>query len=334
MKRRLYLTSLILAACALFMYCSNSGGEGVSSEVAKQFSQMPASVNGLAYVNMDQLRKSMFYEMITDSMEVHINENDEFRELVESTGFDFRRDIDEVFMGFDPVTPRNNEAVLMLVKGRFDGDKIVNYAKQKIAEHEGESELRQEAYQDYIIYSAGNGDKGLSFVGKNLVAVGSKPMLKSWLDNHAKGNATLSSALQAQMDHVKYRDGVWMTLRTGDVIDELVDDVRNDIQMGNLEALRSVEHVDFSMDLTREIRMAGQGHFVNSEKAELFHDAIKGAVAAAKFSASSDREMVDILNKLDIQTENKSVSFDFEMSRGELRKLMDRRRDFAMNDWH
>ena len=116
------------------------------------------------------------------------------------------------------------------------------------------------------------------------------------------------------MSKVKYHNGIWMTMQTGEVIDELVDDVEDDVPMGNLQALRSVEHVDFSMDLTREIRMTGQGHFTDADKAELFHDAIKGAVAAAKLSASRDRELVDILNKLDIETDANSVRFDFEMS--------------------
>ena len=109
------------------------------------------------------------------------------------------------------------------------------------------------------------------------------------------------------MANIKYDDGLWMTVRTDDVMDDLVDGVDEDIAMGNFDVLRSVEHVDFSMDLTREIRMAGQGTFVDPEKAELFHDALKGMVAAAKLSASNDRELVDILNKLEVETDNNNV---------------------------
>ena len=104
MKKWIKAVILLLAGCMLLLHCGNDGFEGVSSDVANQFSQMPESVSGLAYVNMDQVRKSLFYEMITDSMEMHINEDEEFRDLVDATGFDFRRDIDEVYIGFNPAS--------------------------------------------------------------------------------------------------------------------------------------------------------------------------------------------------------------------------------------
>ena len=59
MKKWFNMTILAVIASALLMFCSE-GGEGVSGEVAEQFSHMPASVNGLAYINMDQVRKSLY----------------------------------------------------------------------------------------------------------------------------------------------------------------------------------------------------------------------------------------------------------------------------------
>ena len=77
--------------------------------------------------------------------------------------------------------PAKNETGLILVKGRFDAEKIVNYAKQRMAEHDEDEELRHETYNDYTIYALEKEDAGICFVGKNLVVVGGKPMLKEWV---------------------------------------------------------------------------------------------------------------------------------------------------------
>ena len=58
-------------------------------------------------------------------------------------------------------------------------------------EHESERELRRETHNDYTIYTLEREDTGICFVGKHLVAIGGKPLMKRWLDNHAAGKTCI-----------------------------------------------------------------------------------------------------------------------------------------------
>jgi hypothetical protein len=98
-------------------------------------------------------------------------------------------------------------------------------------------------------------------------------------------------------------------------------------------SLESVEQVNISFRLTEQFRLDSYGNFADDEKAGLFYDALKGFVAAAKLSVSDDRSAVDILNKIKIEQDGRSVRMHFEMSQEEIRKMVDKEYKIASLDF-
>ena len=100
--------------------------------------------------------------------------------------------------------------------------------------------------------------------------------------------------------------------------------------MKQFGALRAVQDVQFSVDVNDAIKLDGEGNFSDAQNAELFHDAVKGALATLKLSVSDDRDAVDVMNKVNISTGNNSVKVNLEMSKADVEKLMQRGRGLAM----
>jgi hypothetical protein len=72
------------------------------------------------------------------------------------------------------------------------------------------------------------------------------------------------------------------------------------------------------------------GQFEDAEKAGLFRDAMKGFVATAKLSMSEDRDAIDILNKIKIDTKKDEVVIQFKMSQEDIDKLKEKRKAWAI----
>ena len=79
------------------------------------------------------------------------------------------------------------------------------------------------------------------------------------------------------------------------------------------------------MKVGQDLQFAGEGEFADAENAELFHDAVKGALAAAKLSMSGDREAVDVLNKIEIKIKGSRVVVNSQINKADVDKLVAKR---------
>ena len=285
----------------------------VSSSMKKELSRLPESAIGMAYVNINKIKESEFFSMFEDKFNMELNEDEDYQDFTDATGFDFTKDVDEMYVTFAPGESRDQKQFLAVIKGSFDEGKIVDF----ISTHDKRHELKSQQYQDYKIYRIEDKPVRFSFPDANTLIVGVEHYVTTWLNGDENSHKWIK-----RMEKMRYKDGICFTMDAKAVINEVMTQIDRMDEAKRLQALKSVEDVYFSAEATEEILFEGRGKFSDAQNAELFHDAIKGVLATVKISVSGDRDAVDIFNKIKINQDGDWITSHFKMSKEDVEKLM------------
>jgi hypothetical protein len=83
------------------------------------------------YIDLAAIRTSSFYQHRPDKSPIAIP-NQDYAEFIQSTGFDFEKDLDRVVIASWPAAgPKDAGKMVAIAEGRFDRAKIRNYATLK-----------------------------------------------------------------------------------------------------------------------------------------------------------------------------------------------------------
>jgi hypothetical protein len=285
----------------------------VSSTMKKELSRLPESAIGLAYVNINKIKESEFFSLVEEKFNMELNKDEDYRDFTEATGFDFTKDVSEMYVTFAPGETRGQKQFLAVIKGNFDEGKIVDF----ISSHDKGHELKSQQYQDYKIYRIEDKPVRFSFPNANTLIVGVEHYVTTWLNGDENSHKWIK-----RMEKMRYKDGICFTMDAKAVINEVMTQIDRMDEAKRLQALKSVEDVYFSAEATDEILFEGKGKFSDAQNAELFHDAIKGVLATVKISVSGDRDAVDIFNKIKINQDGDWITSHFKMSKEDVEKLM------------
>lgn len=321
---------LIILFSGMMLNCAREEPEPISTSMAQQLAYLPDSGVGLVYLNIRELRDTDFFAGITDEKFEDRIDNRDYREFVEKTGFDFIKDLDEFYMTLLPGKPFKNQNVFLFVRGRFEREKILAYIK----DYDVDKELKEQEYNDQTIYRIDEENICFSFLDDQSMVAGREETVKNSLDKMSqKMTSGEKNYWISMVKPVKYKSGGFFTINTPD----LKESVRR--QLGNLRAvkplhsLESINHVNMSFKLTDKLFVDGYSGLKDERTAELFYDALKGAVSMMKLSVSEDRSAVDVLNKITIRHKGSSVRIRFDMSLQEIEKLFSKEYKIARLDF-
>ena len=117
MRRRLLIGSgfAVLFVLGTVAYFKTRDLATLESVLAR----LPSDNAAVLSIDFDALRRGGVFEMLSGPV---VEEEPEYKTFVEKTAFDYRRDLDHVFISFYP------EAVYFLVRGRFDPRRLEAYA--------------------------------------------------------------------------------------------------------------------------------------------------------------------------------------------------------------
>lgn len=312
MKRAIIVFISIMLLGALMWQCERAVTP-VSSAMKTELARLPESAIGMTYMNVSKIKESEFFKMFEEEFQAKLSRDKDYRDFAEATGFDFAKDLNEMFITFAPGQSRADNKFLAVIKGDFDEDKIIGFVSAKDKPHE----LKAETHRDYTIYRIENKPVRFSFADQHTLIVGMEEYVASWLD----GDKNTDKWIQ-RMTKMRYRNGICATVDAKTMIHDIMLEVNEWDKGKKLQALKSVEDVYFSMEATDEMRFDGKGKFSDAKNAELFHDAIKGMIATVKLSISGDRDAVDVFNKIKIKQDGDWVTSQFKMSKEDIEKLM------------
>lgn len=319
LKRMIHIVTVFILALVLWQ--CGKGPESISSDMSHRLAMMPAS-DGLLYVNLDQIRASDFYQLFLDSLNGKMSPDGHMQEFTDATGVDPRKDVQEIYAAVNPGERHGEENFLAVLIGRYDAEKVIRY----IEANDQMQRLSREDYNGVALFSERHGNgPAFALVDNRQAVVGSREWVKNWLDQNTSGKGG-NSANQDLVKNIQYKNGAWMVLNAGKMMDGLfMNEFGRNPEMRRFKALEAIEKVSVSFSFTDRIRMDGNGQFSDAANAELFQDAIKGLLAAAKLTVSSDRDAVDVINKIDISTDKNRVHVKTEMTRQDLEKMIRQR---------
>jgi len=169
------LAIFALAGAVLVYSGLRRGATADASPAPELLSEVPAGAPTLVYADLAAIRASAFYQQRPDRGPIALPDRD-YADFVQSTGFDFEKDLDRVVIASWPsgLAPGKKQTIL-IADGRFDHRKIHDYAVRK-----GKLD-RQEGHEVFLFPSdnlpSGNPASGNAPDGKT---PGGKQEQKRW----------------------------------------------------------------------------------------------------------------------------------------------------------
>jgi hypothetical protein len=326
--KKIIVLSLLLPAVLMFIWqCSTERKEPLSKSMTEELALLPQSSAGTGYINIQNLRESSFYEMMQHDLSRSPFHSQEYQEFMDATGLDLRKDIQEIYFCVSPKKGDEKAEFLAVIKGSFDPEKIMNY----IAKEEVSKEIVEEDYHGQPFYQLNKKQLAFTFLEKSRLIFGKAEMVRGWLDENSAGKKTsLSAELEKQINSLKYKSGAWFTLDAKMLAETLSEEIDRHAEGRHLAAMEALQDFNFSLKADKELWFSGIGNFSDNEKANLFNDALKGLIAAAKLSVSDDRQAVDVLNKIAIKVKGNSILLDFKMDKEDVERLRAHRDKIAL----
>ncbi len=321
MKKRLLLI-FILAGIALSVWsCDVERSEPINSKMAEQLSMLPQNANGLMYINAEKIIKSKFFNLMMDSAKYCLEDNKDFKEMEDLTGFNIRKDAREAYFTYSATRDTLGDKFLAVVTGRYNETKIMEFIHQK----KNGSDILHEEFEGIKIYYFSGKDIQFCFPDQETFVFGHKKTIRSWIEKLKAGAYKKPGGKWFDVvKDIKYKNGIYFTMDPKGVVDQMMSKMKRFDDSQRFEAFKSVENISFSMDMDDKLRFDGWGNFGEEETAELFFDSAKGLLATLKLSVSGDRDAVDVINKVKIAQKKESVQVKFEITGEDARKLISR----------
>ena len=302
---------IALAGCVPERY------ESFDESDLKYLALLPQETNLIGSINFSKIRDTEIYDLFVKYAGRTPFESEEYQIFVEKTGFDIQQDLSQVyFAGFGP-GDRYNERGIFIATGNFSPEKISDFIEEEASTSE---KLISEYYHDFKLYRIPHEDLTFCFADTHTLIGGKDSLVMNSLDRLGKDN-TLSDNLREELTSIRYKSQVWIWMNTENFIASLPPSDLGD-RIKSLETIRSGQ---MSMAMSNEVKFDGICICGDEENAKIIRDMIKGAVATAKLNLSDDRDGVDILNKIDVETDGNTVTVYFNMSRDEIEHLLQKK---------
>lgn len=333
MRRKIIIFSLTLTALALSIVAlsvptrADSGLASLESRLAL----IPENAAFVLAVDFESLRRSDLYDKYGKEKEDALEaDHAPFRELIEETGLDPRKDVDTLILGTSPSVGKTPLAAAGVVTGRFDTERIGAALKK-----EGAKIVKASGHAIYLPIKPGESDVAgkdtcpgfaITILGPHAVAFGTQASVTQLLDvnDHGgkgfldgAGNRELISGLDTQAQIV----GI---VRSHDFSDKVQSALGQDGLPPALRTLKSVETVTFSLNLSDAVDVAARATCGKPEDAMLVHDAIKGMLAMAKLASQEDnRDLAGAIDLAQIQNDGNAVTFSIKVPADVIEKWHD-----------
>ncbi len=319
------LSSIVLPLMFIVLAgCARERHESFAESDLKYLALLPQETNLMGSMNLSKIRDTEIYDLFVKYAGRTPFESEDYQIFVEKTGFDIQQDLSQVyFAGIDPGN-RHTARGVFIATGNFSPEKISDFIEK---ETDTSEKLISEYYHDYKLYRIRHEDLAFCFADTQTLIGGKDSLVIKSLDRFGKDNA-LSDHLREELTSVRFKKQAWIWMNTENIIASLPPSELGD-RIKSLETIRSGQ---MSVALSDEVTFDGVCICGDEENAEIIRDMIKGAVATAKLKLSDDREGVDILNKIDVETDGNTVKVYFNMTRDEIDHLLQKKGMIASVD--
>jgi hypothetical protein len=173
-----------VAGSALLLIHLHRAGTAHASPVPELLSALPSGAPTLIYLDLAAIRGSGFYQHRRDRGPIAVPDKD-YANFVQSTGFDFEKDLDRVVIASWPAAAKEPAKTVAVADGRFDRKKIREYATK-----EGKID-RQQGREVYLFPAQKQGGwNSLTFLDSHRVGLVGGPTIAPLLATHTDDSAS------------------------------------------------------------------------------------------------------------------------------------------------
>ena len=264
----------------------------------KYFSQ---ETEGIAFIDVAGLRSS---PLVQDAMyKGQIKSlSPEIGAFVDATGFDVRRDLDQVTIG-----KMSGRERLVVADARYDKFKAEQFLKDK--GRDTETYLGRAIYHD--------GEASIAFLDK-VILFGTDNAVKKAIDQITyPGSLQVRSELLDGIRTIEAGNQVWVV---GNFSQEDFPQVGRETPATQI--LKSLRGGTYQMRVDRDVHARAMGNFADPDSARNLTDLARGFIAVAKLQVAKQQpEFLQVLDGIQISSSGSSVTVRIDESGDLLTKL-------------
>ncbi len=279
---------------------------------------LPANATTLVGVEVERLKATPAWRRFEEQ---HARDS-HFEEFVQETGFDPRRDVQELL-----VASTGEKQFLAAARGVFDVSALGRKLREKNA--------TVESYRGFELFGPPAKaerqpqDPGrFCFLDTRTALAGSRSEVLAALDRKAGGGASLASnqALLARAQQIGGTHQVWVVSDNPCQIVRRNFPGRRDGQASNFARIfQSMKTTTFALDLTQGLDLRAAGVCGSAQDAKALADAVRGLVAIGRLSASDQEPaLLSVFDGIQVEEHNNELGITVRLEQSSFDKLLDK----------
>lgn len=306
------LVLIVGLGTGLWAYYNGSLPLRSSSTGPSELAYVPADATAVAFANVQDIMSSQFRQKLRQLLP----SGEEKDKLAAELGIDLERDIDTVVAGFVGVEPTADGAIV-LVRGRFSADAIEAKAVAhgaRVEQYKGKKLVLSPEHHPPAIHRDGakpdEFSGGVAFLEPGLVALGESGSLKRAIDTAAsRDSVTKNAQLMKFVSEVPGGSNAWVVGR----FDALAKTAGESLPEQARAQLSAVQWFAVSARVNGGVSGVVRAEARDEESAKNLRDAANGLLALGKMMSGKDTKLDAIINSLQLQGVDKTVTLSFTL---------------------
>ncbi len=305
---------ILIGMVIIIAGCTKERADLLSSSDLKYLALMPQDASIIGTMNFSKIHQTKIYDLFMKYAKHNPFDSEDYKVFTEETGFDLEKDLSQFYFAGIGRGHKYQTNGIFIATGKFTPEKISEFIESKADDSE---KLISESYHNFKLYRVHRKDMAFCFADDQTLIGGRDSLVMIALDRFGKENS-LSDNLQNEISSIRYKTHAWIWMNTEQFLASLPMSEFGD----RLRSLDSITNGQMSVELADDIKFDGRCTCRDKENAELIQDMIKGGIAAAKLSFTEDRNAIDILNKIEVESDDNKVKVNFDMSGKEIDYLL------------
>jgi len=278
---------------------------------------VPEDAEALISVNVRQLLDSpLVQKYALEQLRTQLKQNNEAAKAFQALGLDPFKDVDSIVL---TKGAGGNEKILVVVRGRFDLDKIQKAASDFSEKNPGKLKVSKE--KDLQVYEMkGEGNPAYAaFANKNTLIVTPKRETTVKAVSSGEERGTLNKEMKTTLGHVRGTPSVWFAAL---VTEEMRKGMKNNPQAAGLAP--KLESITGSINISDDVKLAVRVHTTDAKAAAQVKQTITQLKPLLALLAQNNEELAPMLNELldnlKISAEKNTTSVTLDISQQMIEK--------------
>jgi hypothetical protein len=277
---------------------------------------LPKDTSIVIVVDVKQIVESpVFKKNLLEDAKKHLQSNEEVSKTLSLLGFDPFKDLDRITLAVEGIAMEPKG--LVVVRGKFDKEKIEAKAETEAKEHKDFLKIHSEdGHKIYEVTPPGQEKPAFVAVidGTAIVASSDKSIIK---DAFAKATSTAPSIKPELAKLIEGAEGsLWIAV-PGSALSksELVNEEKAKAMVGKIDHI--LASLKLAKDLKLSVTIATKSDDNAKEMAEEIKEGLNQAKGMVAFMASQQKEAasaVDMMNAMKVTVEGKNITIKTEMT--------------------